>query len=114
MDAKSYCKNQAELIKREKWIEGERIGRDPGPDFAIGWVKRSAKRYREEHEKAYTETVQRTTEKAVSVLKKKLPSVSAEQWEVVVTQVVGAFVEVWTEELVFEESEERRQHLEEI
>ena len=49
MDEKEFMKKQIEEIEREKWLEGERIGRDPGEEFVREWIKKHAEEFREIH-----------------------------------------------------------------
>lgn len=46
---KEFIQKQVDQINLEKWLEGERIGRDPGDEFVRNWVKNKAKKYREEN-----------------------------------------------------------------
>ena len=47
-----YLRAQVERINVEKWCEGCRIQRDPGPEFVIHWINQNAARFREEWEQS--------------------------------------------------------------
>jgi hypothetical protein len=49
MDEKEFMQKQIAEIEREKWLEGERIGRDPGEEFVREWIKKHAEEFREIH-----------------------------------------------------------------
>lgn len=114
MDQKCYCLNQKRLIERAKWLEGERLGKDPGPDFVRSWVDKYAAEYR----KRYCEEYEALARKVAAVCRCKLegiaPGVSPELWDVVFKTVIDEFTKIWMLELVEEESEDRKRHLEEI
>lgn len=37
-------------MTNDKWLEGERICRDPGQQFILDWIKNNAIKYRKEWE----------------------------------------------------------------
>lgn len=37
---------QKEAIEVAKWLLGEKIGRDPGDEFVIEWIKENAEEFR--------------------------------------------------------------------
>jgi hypothetical protein len=49
MDEKEFMQMQIEEIEREKWLQGERQGSDPGNDFVRQWILNHAKEFREKH-----------------------------------------------------------------
>ena len=42
-----FIHSEVEKIKIDKWIEGEKIHRDPGAEFELSWVYSNAKNYRD-------------------------------------------------------------------
>jgi hypothetical protein len=46
---KRFMKKQLEEIKKYKWIESEKAGKDLGNDCCIEWVTRFAKKFRDEY-----------------------------------------------------------------
>ena len=46
MDEKEFMQSQIAEIERQKWLEGERIGRDPGEEFVRKWIIENAEAYR--------------------------------------------------------------------
>lgn len=114
MDQKSYCLHQKEIIERAKWLEGERLGYDPGPEFVERWVKENAAKYREEYRKEFAILVKKVASSCRLQLEKIVPGVSSELWDVVFKVVIENFTAIWTREIVVESNEERKMHLEEI
>jgi hypothetical protein len=49
MDQKEFMQKQIDQINLDKWLEGERIGRDPGDEFVRKWVLERAEKYRKEN-----------------------------------------------------------------
>lgn len=49
MDQQEFMQKQIDQINLDKWLEGERIGRDPGQEFVRKWIAESAAKFREEH-----------------------------------------------------------------
>lgn len=45
-----YMKDQIHTIEESKWYEGERIGRDPGHQYVMDWIKTNSIKYRKEWE----------------------------------------------------------------
>ena len=37
---------QTEAIEIAKWLLGEKLGRDPGPEFVLEWIKENAEEFR--------------------------------------------------------------------
>lgn len=46
MDEKEFMQKQIAEIELQKWLEGERIGRDPGEEFVRKWIEEHAEEYR--------------------------------------------------------------------
>lgn len=114
MDQKCYCRHQAELIQKAKWLEGEKLGKDPGPQFVERWVQHFAKKYREEYRKEYNALVQSTAETVILKMKEKVPGVSNELWSLIIQTIIDEFTALWMKELVLSNSESKSLHLEEI
>lgn len=114
MDQKSFCLNQKKLIERAKWLEGERLGHDPGPEFVERWVQQNARRYRQEYQQEYQKLVTEVANRCRSNLEAVLPGVSPDLWDAIFKMVIDQFTVLWTKELIEEESEDRKRHLEEI
>jgi hypothetical protein len=49
MDEKEFLRKQIAEIELQKWLEGERIGRDPGEEFVRRWIKEHAEEFRAEN-----------------------------------------------------------------
>ena len=49
MNEEEFMKLQIEEIEREKWLQGERQGSDPGNEFVRQWILKHAKEFREKH-----------------------------------------------------------------
>ena len=47
---REFMKAQAHEIDVHKWIRGEQLGRDPGQEAVIEWIKNYAKDFRKEWE----------------------------------------------------------------
>lgn len=45
---REFLEAEKHEIEKHKWIEGEKLGRDPGNDAIIDWIRKYAKRFREE------------------------------------------------------------------
>ncbi len=45
-----YMHDQIKSIEVDKWVEGERIGCDPGQQFILDWIKTNSIKYRKEWE----------------------------------------------------------------
>lgn len=43
---KDFMAAQTEAIEIAKWLLGEKLGRDPGPEFVLGWIKENAEEFR--------------------------------------------------------------------
>ena len=43
-----FLQKQKEKIDKDKWVEGERICRDPGQEFVLDWIKNNAKKFRKD------------------------------------------------------------------
>jgi hypothetical protein len=41
-----FMKLECNVINYWKWLEGERIGRDPGQEFVMNWIRTSAAEFR--------------------------------------------------------------------
>ena len=39
---KDFMAAQTEAIEIAKWLLGEKLGRDPGPEFVLKWIKENA------------------------------------------------------------------------
>lgn len=52
-----FMKAQVHEIEVAKWLEGERLGCDPGEDFVSWWVKTYAKAFRQYWEESHKEEV---------------------------------------------------------
>ena len=44
---KDYMKSQMEEIRRHKWIESEKAGRDLGSECVLEWIRRYASQFRD-------------------------------------------------------------------
>ena len=51
-----FMEDQCHQIEVDKWIEGERIHADPGPQYIQQWIQKNAKGYREMWIKTHPET----------------------------------------------------------
>lgn len=49
-DFTAYMLAQTQALEVAKWIEGERIGCDPGIQFCLSWIKKNGQKFREEYE----------------------------------------------------------------
>lgn len=43
---KDFMDAQTDAIEVAKWLWGEKIGRDPGDEFVIKWIKENAEDFR--------------------------------------------------------------------
>lgn len=114
MDQKSYCLHQKMLIEREKWLEGQKRGEDPGEEFVINWIRENAAKYREEYQKEYQTMIRKVADACRDKLYRLVPGVSTKLWDLIFKTVIDEFTAIWTMELVQEENERRKKHLEEI
>ncbi len=46
----SFMKAQKKHIEHDKWLEGNRIERDPGVEFIMDWIENNATKFRESWE----------------------------------------------------------------
>lgn len=51
-----YMRDQINQIEIDKWLEGERIGRDPGQQYVLDWIKQNSINYRKEWENKHVHT----------------------------------------------------------
>lgn len=45
---KEFMDAQIKKIEVDKWLEGERIGRDPGEEYVKKWIRERAAKFRKE------------------------------------------------------------------
>lgn len=113
MDMKQLCKNQAQQAKIYKWLEGEKLGYDPGDEAIHKWVKNYAASYRERYNNTYKLTVDQVKENASeridSIVSEHL---STEKKEELVKYICDTFTEVWVKEVATDNND--NPHLEEI
>jgi hypothetical protein len=43
---KEFMQAQKEAIEVAKWLLGEKIGRDPGQEFVVQWIRENAEEFR--------------------------------------------------------------------
>ena len=107
MNLKSWCKNQAEEAKKHKWIQGVKLGKDPGNGAIVEWVEKFAKNYREEYKKCF-ENILKKVEKAVKT-KLNDKSFSDEQLHALTDIIIEEFTKEWIKEAAID-----TKHIEEI
>lgn len=44
-----FLQKQKDLIDKAKWIEGERICKDPGSEYVADWIKKNASKFRKNY-----------------------------------------------------------------
>ena len=49
VDLKKFLDKQLEEINKDKWIEGEKLGKDPGREFVSQWIKVNALKFRKKY-----------------------------------------------------------------
>lgn len=47
MDLRTYAEAQCEEMRKHRWIESEKAGRDLGESVYLDWVKKHAKNFRD-------------------------------------------------------------------
>ena len=52
---KDFMAAQTEAIEIAKWLLGEKLGRDPGPEFVLKWIKENAEDFRKNWPTYYEE-----------------------------------------------------------
>lgn len=45
-----YLYAETERIQKDKWLEGEKLGHDPGDDYVSKWIAKNAVAFREKWE----------------------------------------------------------------
>ena len=53
---KEFMDAQIKKIEVDKWLEGERIGRDPGDEYVKKWIRERAAKFRKEWSEEETHT----------------------------------------------------------
>ena len=110
MDAKKYCINQVEAIKRFKWIESQKAGRDLGEEAVRKWISENAKKYREEY-KECLEEISNMIKSSIKSDKELTENICDECLDKLTKSIVEKFTEVWTMEV---SKENHNPHLEEL
>jgi hypothetical protein len=110
MDLKKYCANQVEEIKRFKWIESQKAGRDLGEEAVRKWISLNAKKYRNEYEQCMEAISKKVKESIQSddIIKEDM---SEERLEMITKSIIERFTDIWVTELVNDSCDK---HLEEI
>jgi hypothetical protein len=49
---KLFIEAEKTAIEISKWLEGERINRDPGEEFVKHWIKQHAKKFKDDWDKS--------------------------------------------------------------
>jgi hypothetical protein len=114
MDLKKFLINQKIEIEKYKWIESQKANKDLGEVAVTEWVKKNAKKYRQEYEDVYNSLIETVTNECKKNLEEKFPTVSDEIWHHFVKTVIDTFTQKWTKEVCCCSDETKKKHLEEI
>jgi hypothetical protein len=110
MDQKKICQNQVEEMKRHRWIESQKAGRDVGREAFEDWIKKHAEKYRKEYNETYEEMINRVTKSVEESVKVKFHKFSSEEMKEITKIIVDKFTELWTIDL----ANNSNKHIEEI
>lgn len=110
MDAKTYCMNQIEEIKRFKWIESQRAGRDLGEEAVRKWINKNAKNYRDEYNKCL-EDISIKVKESIKKDEELTKQICDECLEKLTKSIIEKFTEIWTTEIT---KDDHNKHLEEL
>ena len=55
IEHQNFMRDQIHQIEVDKWLYGEQIGRDPGNEYVMWWIKTHAAQYRAEWEAEHKE-----------------------------------------------------------
>lgn len=110
MDAKRYCMNQIEEIKRFKWIESQKAGRDLGEEAVREWINENASKYREEYNNCL-EVIAKRVKESIKSNKDLTEEICDDCLEKLTKSIIEKFTEIWTIEIA---KESHDKHLEEL
>lgn len=114
MHLKLYLLHQKQEIEKYKWIRGQQLGYDPGEKAVQEWIDKYAEQYRKEYEDVFYQAVEETSNKCIKKLKNKIPGVSDELWDFIFKEIIESFTEVWVKEVVVDQNDKHKKHLEEF
>jgi hypothetical protein len=109
MDLRTWCRNQVEEIKRHKWIEGVKQGKDPGEKAVIEWVQRYAKDYRQEYQECFDAILVKVEAEVKSKLTGKITTIDEKELHLIATTIIEQFTKEWIKEAAL-----NIKHIEEI
>lgn len=95
MNLKKFLENQVNEMLKYKWVKGQKIGHDPGPEACEEWIKNYAAQYRKQYDELYNEIL---TEVYNEVLLQYDGFLDNEKLLELVELIVKIFTDKWIEE----------------
>ena len=98
MDFKTYIYDQLQEALRYKWLQGEKIGHDPGERAIAEWIEKYAADYRRRYDECYERIVRKVTEACMGKIK-DLAQIDEQQAKALVILITDELTRQWTLEM---------------
>jgi hypothetical protein len=107
--------NQKRLMEEHKWIEGQKLGCDPGEKACREWVEKFAAQYRKEYDAAFDQILDKvlshTYEKIKKLQEESKTEIPPEVLNSLARILIEQFANEWTIEKVMKP---KNRHIDEI
>jgi hypothetical protein len=107
--------NQKKLMEEHKWIEGQKIGRDPGERACREWIEKYAAQYRKEYDAAFEQIVDKVLTHTCDKIRKLEQETGVEIPPQVIQSMARIFIEQFANEWTVEKvMKPKNRHIDEI
>jgi hypothetical protein len=107
--------HQKKLMEEHKWIEGQKLGHDPGEQACRDWIEKYAAQYRKEYDAIFEQIIDKVLTNTLQKIKKLQEESKTEIPPAVINAMARIFIEQFANEWTVQKvMNPKNRHIDEI